>query len=104
MVVKTIFKTAYEKAPMLKQQSRLDSNDSQDLCHIGAEYFVTVTNCPDWCDICLGEKEISPKVLKITPRVLMITFGVIDQSSSPIYDGYSKMIHSYSKLKWSPIQ
>jgi hypothetical protein len=35
--------------------------------------------------ICLGEKEISPKVLKITPkvlknipRVLMITFGVID--------------------------
>jgi len=28
--------------------------------------------------ICLGEKEISPKVLKITPRVLMISFGVID--------------------------
>jgi hypothetical protein len=28
--------------------------------------------------ICLGEKEISPKELKITPRVLMITFGVID--------------------------
>ena len=38
--------------------------------------------------ICLGEKEISPKVLKITPkvlknipRVLMITFGVIDVTS-----------------------
>ena len=28
--------------------------------------------------ICLGEKDISPKVLKITPKVLMITFGVID--------------------------
>ena len=28
--------------------------------------------------ICLGEKEISPKVLKITPRELMITFGVIE--------------------------
>ena len=25
-----------------------------------------------------GEKEISPKMLKITPRVLMITFGVIE--------------------------
>ena len=26
--------------------------------------------------ICLGEKEISPKVLKISQRILMITFGV----------------------------
>jgi hypothetical protein len=28
--------------------------------------------------ICLGEKEISPIVLKITPKELMINFGVID--------------------------
>ena len=27
--------------------------------------------------ICLGEKYISPKVLKITPKVLMITFGLM---------------------------
>ena len=32
--------------------------------------------------IYLGEKEISPKVLKISPKVLMITFGVTDVTRS----------------------
>ena len=64
MVGKTIFKTAYEKNPMSKQQNQLESNDSRNL---SSESI-----------ICLGEKEISPKVLKITPRELMITFGVIE--------------------------
>ena len=32
--------------------------------------------------ICLGEKEISPKGLKITPKVLMVSFGVIDINRS----------------------
>ena len=31
--------------------------------------------------ICLGEKEISPKELKITSKEMMITFGVIDVTS-----------------------
>ena len=37
---------------------------------------ICILNNPLLSVICLGEKEISPKVLKITPRVLMITFGV----------------------------
>lgn len=36
--------------------------------------------------ICLGEKDISPKVLKIIPKVLMITFGVIGSEINLVYD------------------
>ena len=39
-------------------------------------YFFISTGCVDYN--CIGEKEISPKVLKITPKELIITFGVID--------------------------